>query len=184
MLLTGICGSLRRESLNLKLLRNAAAMLPADAEFRLAEWSTVPVYNQDMDGDEKPASVNAFKQAIADADALLIATPEYNYGIPGSLKNAIDWASRPGYKSVFAGKPTGMLSASMSAVGGARAQGQLRQILAGMLAPVHMAPEFLLSSAHNAFDDDGLLSDDKTRQVLKRYLDGLLDWVAALHRSS
>lgn len=184
MLLTGICGSLRRESHNLKLLRNAAAMLPADVEFQLAEWSSVPVYNQDLDGDDKPASVNAFKQAIEAADVVLIATPEYNYGIPGGLKNAIDWASRPGYQSVFAGKPTGMLSASMSAVGAVRAQGQLRQILAGMLTPVYSAPEFLLSSAHNAFDDDGLLSDDKTRQVLQRYINGLLDWVTAQRTSS
>lgn len=177
MLILGICGSLRQQSFNLKLLNNAAVLLGDAVGFELADWSTIPIYNQDNDGDEKPVSVEAFKQAIAAADGVLIATPEYNYGVPGALKNAIDWASRPGYKSVFAGKPTGMLSTSMGPTGGNRAQGQLKQVLAGMLTPVYPAPEFILSAAHNAFDGDDQLTDDKTRQSLQRYLNGFIDWL-------
>ncbi len=179
MLLLGICGSLREQSFNRKLLQHTATLLHDSIEFKLADWSGIPVYNQDNDTDQKPVSVVTFKQAIASADGLLIATPEYNYGIPGALKNAIDWASRPAYKSVFAGKPTGVLSASMGPTGGNRAQGQLRQILAGMLTPVYSAPEFILPAAHNAFDDKDQLTDNKAIQSLQRYLDGYIDWLSS-----
>lgn len=182
MLLLGICGSLREQSFNLKLLQNAATLFNDSVEFKLADWSEIPVYNQDIDTDEKPTSVTSFKQAIASADGVLIATPEYNYGIPGALKNAIDWASRPAYKSVFAGKPTGVLSASMGPTGGNRAQGQLKQVLAGMLTPVYPAPEYILPTVHNAFDDNNQLTDAKAKQSLQRYLDGYIDWVNGIKK--
>lgn len=177
MNILGICGSLRAESLNRRLLGVATATLDAQgATLTTFDIGTLPHYNGDLDTDAPPAAVTALKEAIGTADALLIVTPEYNYGVPGVLKNAIDWASRPAFKSPLAGQPTGVLSASMSTIGGARAQAQLRAVLFGTLTPVYAVPEFLLASAHAAFKDDGTLDDEKTQARLERYLRGFLAW--------
>lgn len=130
-----LCGSLREASFNARLLAEAGHRLEAaGAGVRVASIGDVPLYNEDLDGDGKPAPVVALIDAIGAADALLIVSPEYNYGIPGVLKNAIDWASRPAYRSVLKDRPTAILSASMSAIGGARLQAQLREVLAGTLS--------------------------------------------------
>ena len=123
------------------------------------------------------ANVAAFTQAVADADAVVFVTPEYNYSIPGVLKNAIDWASRPAFNSVLTGKPAGVLTAAMSPVGGARAQMHLKDILSSTLTPVYTSPDYLLPLAHEAFNDKGELTDATALRRLKRYLSGLIDWV-------
>ncbi|UTF60016.1 NADPH-dependent FMN reductase [Gilvimarinus sp. DA14] len=171
-----ISGSLRERSLNTALLKAAGELLGDKATCEWASIGEVPLYNQDLDGEEKPAAVTRLKAQIENADALLIASPEYNYGIPGVLKNAIDWVSRPAFKSVLAHKKTLLLSASMSDMGGVRAQGQLKQVLAGTLTPILPAPEFAVGSAQNKFTD-GTLTDDDTRQKLQRLLNDFLAWV-------
>ncbi len=177
MNLLGISGSLRKASLNTRLLAAASsAVEAAGSTVHHFDIGQVPLYDQDFDGDEKPAAVAALKRAIEQADGLLIVSPEYNYSVPGVLKNALDWASRPGYESVLAGKPTAILSASMAVTGGARMQAHLRNVLSATLSPVYQAPEFLLGAAQNAFEDDGL-SDQKTRQRLEKFISGFIAWV-------
>ena len=177
MKLLGISGSLRKASFNTKLLGAASRVAESSGvEVTCFDIGTLPHYNGDLDGDEKPAPVSALKDAIRQADGLLIVSPEYNYGIPGVIKNAIDWASRPAYKSVLAHKPAALLSASMSNIGGARMQAQMKNVLAGTLTPVYPAPEFLVATAQEAFDDDGGLVDEKTRQRLENFVTGFIDW--------
>ncbi|KAA9134173.1 NAD(P)H-dependent oxidoreductase [Marinihelvus fidelis] len=179
MNLLGISGSLRAESFNTSLL-GAATRCAADAGATVNHFDigTLPLYNQDLDGDDKPGPVAALKDAIDKADGLVLVSPEYNYGIPGVLKNAIDWASRPGYKSVLVGKPTVILSASMSVTGGVRMQAHLKNVLAATLTPVYCAPEFALGTAHKAFDDAGELADEDTRKRLDRLINGYIEWAA------
>ena len=179
MNILGISGSLRKGSLNTLLLRAAGDIVHESAatltEFDLAK---IPFYNGDLDGESKPPAVADFISAIGRADALLFVTPEYNYSIPGVLKNAIDWASRPGYQSILKNRPAGILTASISPVGGARAQIHLRDILAATLTPVYQAPDCLLPQAQHAFNDDGSLKDEQSRERLKRYVNGFLGWLA------
>ncbi len=175
MKLLGITGSLRKASYNTALLNAAAGLLPDGVAFELLR-PDLPLYNADLDGDEKPEAVREFLQRIESADALLLASPEYNYGIPGGLKNAIDWASRPAFESPLVAKPTGIISASMSAIGGARAQAALKLVLAGTLTPVYPAIEYLLGSAHEKFDENGGLVDETSERRLKRYLHGFIEW--------
>ena len=180
MKILGICGSIRKDSYNKRLLGVARTMLEQNATVETFDIDSVPHYNGDDDGETKPRAVQALKDAIRTADALLIVTPEYNYSIPGVLKNAIDWASRPAFNSVLLGKPVGVLSASMSKLGGARAQVHLRDVMAGMLTPFYLAPDFLLASAHNAFDESGDLGDAATEERLRKYLQGYVEWVGRM----
>ena len=175
-----ISGSLRKQSLNTALLRAAAEIGSAQNEYQLAEIGDLPLYNSDLDGDSRPAAAQRFYDQVAQADGVILATPEFNYSIPGVLKNAIDWASRPAYRSPFAGKPVGILGASMSPVGSARAQAHLRQVLGGIVACTFPYPEFLAGAAHTKFDDSGKLTDDTTREFLKKYLTAFDGWVAKL----
>jgi len=144
----------------------------AEVEMVLAEISNLPHYNADLDVGDGPPSVIAFKKAVADADALIIATPEYNYSVPGVLKNAIDWASRPAYNSVFKGKVVGIVSASMAFTGGVRAQQHLKAILTGTLSHVVALPEISIPGAQNMITE-GRITDERTL----KHLDGLLDSV-------
>lgn len=132
--LVGICGSLRKGSNTLAILETLRQELAGKADFSIALLDDVPLYNQDLDGDEKPAGVIALKNAIAEADGIVVASPEYNYGMPGVLKNAIDWASRPGFNSPLKDKPALIVTSSPGAVGGARAQHQVLEVLAAVLA--------------------------------------------------
>jgi chromate reductase len=173
----GFAGSLREGSWNRALLEAAREMAPAGMAISVSDLSGIPLYNADQDNDDnRPESVNQFKQAIADADAVLIATPEYNYSIPGVLKNAIDWASRPGMRSVFAGKPVAMMGASSSMVGTARAQAHLRLVILSMKASVLPHPDVLVARAKEKFDDQHRLTDEMTRKFLKEMLERLLEW--------
>ena len=174
----GLCGSLRAASFNRAVLRFTGDALGADAQFSIADIRDIPHYDGDLDGEEKPASVLRLSSAIAECDALLIATPEYNYGIPGVLKNAIDWVSRPAYRSVLAGKPAAIVGASPGAVGTARAQGQLRQILGGTLTPIFPHPEVLVGGVA-AKVQAGALTDTSTREHLEKYAKAFAAWVTA-----
>jgi chromate reductase len=169
-----LSGSLRAQSTNTALLRAAQAVAPAHVNVTLYDYAAVPLYSDDLD---VPESVTALKAAIEAADGVLIATPEYNYSVPGVLKNAIDWASRPAYRSPFRDTPTGVLSAAASFVGGARAQQHLKTILLGMGTPVFPWPELLVGQAHHKFVD-GQLTDDPTRAFLTDFMQGFADWVA------
>jgi chromate reductase len=169
----GISGSLRRDSFNgaiLKTLEEATQGRVAFESFGLGE---IPLYNQDLDGDAPPAAVVRLKQAVKDADGVVIASPEYNYGIPGVLKNALDWASRPGYNSVFKGKPVLVITASPGAVGGVRAQAQIRETLAALLARPVPTPEIVVPSV-NAKVVGGRLADAKTLEFMLAGIEALL----------
>lgn len=168
-----LSGSLRQASTNTALLRAAAEAAPAGVTVTVYDYADVPLYNDELG---VPASVESLKAAIAAADGVLIATPEYNYSLSGVLKNAIDWASRPAYRSPFHDKPTGVVSAAASFAGGARAQQHLKTILLGMGTPVFPWPEFLVGSAHQKFVD-GRLTDEKTREFLSEYMTGFAAWV-------
>ncbi|MCB1906024.1 MAG: NAD(P)H-dependent oxidoreductase [Rhodocyclaceae bacterium] len=179
MKILGISGSLRRNSYNRRLLQAADAMLGEAASVHIFDLAKLPFYDADLDGDAKPAPVRELLQAIASADGILFATPEYNYSVPGVLKNAIDWASRPAYTSVMRGKPSAIVSASPSTLGGVRAQVHLRDILSATLTPVFPSPDFLLASAHKAFDESGGLVDAASADFLQKYLQGYVAWAGA-----
>jgi chromate reductase len=177
----GIAGSLRKSSYNRSLLRAAVELAPERMTIivfdRLGE---VPLYNADVEAQADPEAVVALKSAIWGADALLIATPEYNYGVPGVLKNAIDWASRPPSGSVLAGKPTALLGASPGRTGTARSQLALRQSFVFTQTPVLLGPEVLVGEARKKFAEDGALSDEPTRKFLRAHLERLLAWVEGM----
>ncbi|MFT7580303.1 MAG: chromate reductase [Myxococcota bacterium] len=170
-----ISGSLRNHSHNTALLNAATIRAPEGLVLTLAEIGDLPLYNSDLDAETVP-SIGRFKAAITQADAVLIATPEYNYGIPGPLKNAIDWASRPGYKSPFANKPVGILGAAASVVGSARAQAHLKTVMLGMIAQVFPRPEFLMGKSFEKVQD-GVLTDEMTLEFLGSYLAAFKSWV-------
>lgn len=169
----GVIGSLRKDSYNHFALRAAQELVPEGAVLDLVELHGIPVFNQD-DEMTPPASVLAFKKQILAADAILFATPEYNYSVPGGLKNAIDWASRPYGDSVWQGKPAAIMGASVGSLGTARAQYHLRQILVSLNMPVVNQPEVMIGNAAKAFSHDGKLTDDKTKQVIQQLLIALV----------
>lgn len=175
----GICGSLRAASLNQRALMAVKNAAGEGVNVEVAVISDVPLYNADI--AEPPASVERLKSQIAASDGLLIATPEYNYGIPGVLKNAIDWVSRPAYKSVLAQKPVAILGASPGAVGTARAQGQLKQVLLGTASEVFPFPEVTLGQAGDKLAEDGAVTDERTLQQLTRFIEGYTDWLRRRH---
>ncbi|MDE3059187.1 MAG: NAD(P)H-dependent oxidoreductase [Bacteroidota bacterium] len=175
----GISGSLRKSSYNTALLRAAEELLPQGVTWELYDLSPLPIYNADVEAAGAPESVLHFKSRIAAADALLIATPEYNYSVSGALKNAIDWASRPPQTTPLNGKPLAIMSAGGS-MGGLRAQYHLRQIavFTNML-PLNK-PELIVQAAPQKFDANGKLVDEETRQRLRELLDALKTWTLRL----
>lgn len=177
MKLLGICGSLRVSSWNSRLLSLVPEFLPDDVRLDIQLIGDLPHYNADLDGERKPAVVQSLLDRVASADALLFVTPEYNYSIPGVLKNSIDWASRPAYKSPLAHKPAGIITASSSQAGGVRAQTHLKQVLGGTLTPVYPAPDLALAMVSSLFDSEGRLSDNGARERLQHYLTGFVAWI-------
>jgi chromate reductase len=170
----GIAGSLRESSHNRALLRAARELLPEGAELVEHDLRDLPFYDGDVEAAGDPESVVALKEAIRDADALLIATPEYNRGVPGVLKNAIDWASRPPLGSPLTGKPVAIMGASTGRSGTARAQEQLRSALEFSRANVIEQPEVLVPEAFMRFDQQGELVDGGVRAELAELLDTLV----------
>jgi chromate reductase len=178
MKVLGIAGSLRQGSLSRLLLTEASLHAPPTMHLRSFALDDIPLYNGDIDTDEKrPAGVRAFIDAIRDSDALLVVTPEYNYSIPGVLKNAIDWASRPAYRSVLVGKTTAIVGLSVGAAGGARALAHLKDVLLGVLARPLAVPDVLVPGAKGVIDADGRLTDDGVKERLTKLLAGLADEV-------
>jgi chromate reductase len=148
------------------------------------DLADIPMFNADVEAAGDPAAVTDFKRAIADADALLIATPEYNHCVPGVLKNAIDWASRPARQSVLSGKPVAVMGASSGRGATARAQAHLRDGLAytnGLVLPL---PEVLVDFARDKFDEDGNLTDEETMGEVRDLLVSLATWTRRLGLSS
>jgi chromate reductase len=178
MQVLGIAGSLRSGSLNRALLRAAAEVAPAGMEVHLFEGlADIPLFNEDVEAQGDPAPVRGFKAAIQEADALLIATPEYNYGVPGVLKNAIDWASRPAGKSPLNRKPAAIMGASMGMHGTARAQMALRQTFVFTETCTMLRPELYLGRAHEKIDANGRLVDEPTRKQLRKLLEAFAEWI-------
>jgi chromate reductase len=180
----GLSGSLREQSYNRGLLRAAQEVAPPGMEIEVFDLHGIPVYDGDVERLGDPEPVKALKLAIDRADAVLIATPEYNYGIPGGLKNAIDWASRPPRYSVLDGKPVAVMGASTGIGGTANAQAQLRQALAFPGAQTMPEPEVLVSKARDKFDAEGNLVDEQTRESVRELLDALVEWSARVRTVS
>lgn len=176
MNILGICGSLRKASFNRKLLLAAAACLPEGVRMETFNCGDLPLYNADLDGEHKPEPVIRLLNAVRDSDALLFATPEYNFSIPGLLKNALDWASRPAYASVMVHKPTGIISGSIGTVGGARMQQHLKQVLGSTMARIYPSPEFLVPQVQDKFDAGGALKNPEVAEQLKKYISGFVIW--------
>src|SRR3954464_11307732 len=177
----GIAGSLRRASFNKAALREAQKLVPAGASLDILDIDGLPGFNQD---DEKnpPAEVVDMKAKIRAADAILFVTPEYNYSLPGVLKNAIDWASRPYGDSAWNGKPVAVMGASVGAIGTARAQYHLRQIMVFLnMFPINQ-PEVVIGHAAERFDKDGNLTDNGTIDHIRRLLSNLVTWTRRLQQ--
>jgi chromate reductase len=168
----GISGSLRKGSFNSAALRAAAGAAPQGVTLAVRSLRGIPLYDEDLRREGTPREVRELAEAIAAADAVLIATPEYNYSIPGVLKNAIDWISRL-ENQPFDGKPLALMGASMGRLGTARAQYHLRQVFVFLNAMVLNRPEVMIGSAQELFDDDGALTDDATGRRLTGLLEAL-----------
>lgn len=170
-------GSLREGSYNKAVLRAAKELAPESLGITIFALQGIPLYNADVEAKGDPDRVAEFKKAIRKADGLLIATPEYNHGVPGVTKNAVDWASRPAKNAPLNEKPVGILGASPGMTGSARGQSQLRQAFEFTNSYCMPQPEILVYRAHEKFDDDGNLTDEATRKFLGKYLEALYDWI-------
>ncbi|HET9315477.1 MAG TPA: NAD(P)H-dependent oxidoreductase [Vicinamibacteria bacterium] len=178
----GFAGSLRKGSFNRMLLRSAVELAPPGMTIDTFELDLIPLYNGDVEAQGNPEPVAEWKEAIHRADAILVVTPEYNYGVPGVLKNAIDWASRPPGKSVLNGKPAALMGASTGAFGSVRAQLQLRQAFVFTQTHAVLVPEVLVAKAHEKFDAEGRLTDEPTRKFVRQLLEALSVWTERLRR--
>ena len=175
----GFAGSLRKGSYNRMLLRTAQTLMPPNTSLEIFPLDGIPPFNADLESN-MPDAAREFKRKIGAADAILMVTPEYNYSVPGVLKNAIDWASRPCPDNSFEGKPVALMSASTGMLGGARAQYHLRQTLVFLNMYPVSKPEVFVTFASQKFDEDGHLTDEKTRDVVKDLLLKLTDWTRKL----
>jgi chromate reductase len=174
--LIGIAGSLRTHSFNMGLLRAAQDVAPSGMQITIIDVTPIPFYNADVEARGDPAPVAQLKAAVQRADALLIAVPEYNYGVSGVLKNTIDWLSRPP-QLVLKDKPVALMGASPGMTGTARAQLQLRQAFVYTQTPVMPPPpEILVAQAQEKFDGEGQLTDEDTRARIRRLLEALVTW--------
>ncbi|WP_394843672.1 NAD(P)H-dependent oxidoreductase [Pendulispora brunnea] len=174
----GIAGSLRKQSYNRALLRTATQLAPASLTFETAEWADFPPYDADVEAAGRPESVVRFRAQIAAADAILIATPEYNYSIPGGLKNAVDWASRPP-EQPFNGKLLGIIGASGGDGGTMRSQYHWRQVAVFLNLHVMNKPEVFVRRAGDKFDAEGNLTDEAIRKTLTQYMQSFAEWIAS-----
>jgi chromate reductase len=171
----GIAGSLRRASYNRAALRAATQLVPQGATIDIFEIDGLPGFSEDEE-QNPPAKVTELKSRIREADAVLFVTPEYNYSIPGVLKNAIDWASRPYGDSAWNGKPAAIMGASVGTIGTARAQYHLRQVMVFLnMFPVNQ-PEVMIGNASERFDKEGNLTDEATKDYIRQLLQNLVEW--------
>jgi len=174
--IAAFAGSLRIASYNRGLVRAASEGAPPGVEIRILDLSGLPLYNQDIEDAGEPATVSAFKRELTAADALLVATPEYNHGVPGVLKNAIDWASRPRATSPLKDKPVGIMGASPGMGSTARAQAQLRDCFVFTGACVMPQPELLVAAAASHFDDRGNVTDPELHTAVLKLVEALRGW--------
>jgi chromate reductase len=173
----GVCGSLRKASFNMAALRACGELMPEGMTLQIARIDDLPLYNQDVFDAGMPEPARRFRGEVAAADAVLIASPEYNFSLSAPLKNAIDWGSRPP-SQVFHDKPMAIFSASPGPLGGARVQYDLRRILGQLWAHVLPRPEVFIGMAAGKFDAQGRLTDETTRKFLADLLVGLQGWIA------
>jgi chromate reductase len=177
----GIAGSLRRESYNRAALRAATELVPEGATIDIFELNGIPGFNQDEE-QNPPVKVVELKRRIREADAVLIVTPEYNYSVPGVLKNAIDWASRPYGDSAWNGKPAAIMGASVGTIGTARAQYHLRQMFVFLnMYPINQ-PEVMIGNASKRFDAEGNLTDEMTKDFIRQLLQNLVGWTERIRQ--
>lgn len=181
IVILGFAGSLRKGSYNKALLRAAMELLPRDTRLEIFDIEGIPPFNQDLE-TPLPEKVKEFKAKIREADAILIATPEHNFSIPGVLKNAMDWGSRPYGDNSFEDKPVAIMSASIGMLGGARAQYHLRQTFVFLnMHPINR-PEVIVPFAHQKIDENGRVTDETVRKFIKELLENLVDWTKRLKR--
>lgn len=172
-------GSLRKNSFNRSAIRAAKSLAPSYAQVEITELNGIPLFNEDEEAN--PAeTVIQFRKKIQAADAILIATPEYNYSIPGVLKNAIDWASRPYGKGALIGKPVAIMGASAGMLGTARAQYDLRRSFVFLNMPALNQPEVMIPFAQKAFDEQGNVIDEKAKGKIQELVTALADWTRKL----
>lgn len=172
-----ICGSLRKNSFN-RIIANSLTDMDDSVQFHWIEIKDLPLFNEDLEVGGDPEPVTLFKSAIQDVDGIIIVSPEYNSGISGALKNALDWASRPPKSSVLSKKPVGLIGATPGGLGTAFSQMQTRQILEAM--QVHILPfqKVLISQVHEKVDSEqNVLTDEKTKRYLQRYLEQFIYWI-------
>jgi chromate reductase len=174
-----MAGSLRKASYNRGALRAAQQLCPEGARIEVIELDGIPGFSQDEE-QKPPAKVAELKRRIREADAILFATPEYNYGLPGVLKNAIDWASRPYGDNAWDGKPCALMSAAMSMGGGVRAQYQLRQCFVFLNMEAVVQPEVAINNVGERFDEQGNLKDETSKKLIAKLLQNLVQKVRQL----
>jgi chromate reductase len=180
--IAGIAGSLRKGSYNKSALKAALTLIPRGSSLDILDLEGIPGFNQDLE-QAFPPPAREFKAKVKAADAILVVTPEYNYSVPGVLKNAIDWASRPYGDSAWNGKPVAIMGASPGMLGTARAQYHLRQMFVFLnMFPLNQ-PEVMIANADERFDEQGKLTDAKTVQKIKELLEALVEWTVQLKRA-
>jgi chromate reductase len=174
-------GSLRKQSFNRKMARALAAIAPPSLSMQFVEIGNLPLYDQDLDDENRPAPEwVAFRDRVRSVNALLFVTPEYNRSIPGPLKNAIDVGSRPYGQSVWSKKPAGIVTVTPGALGGFGANHHLRQCCVFLDVPVLQQPEMYIGGAAKAFDAQGNVTDEKLRELMQRFMTAYAAWVEAL----
>lgn len=178
----GFAGSLRKDSYNKAILRAAAELLPANVQLAVFDLEGIPPYNQDFE-QQPTQQAKDFKAGIKAADALLIATPEYNYSMPGVLKNAIDWGSRPHGDNVFDDKPVAIMGASIGMIGTARAQYHLRQSCIYLNMHPLNKPEIMVPFVKDKVDEKGRLTDEPTRAKIRDLIESLVVWTRRLKKN-
>lgn len=176
MKILGISGSLRAQSFNTALLRAAAKLLPAHVSFELAHIGDMPLYEDDLRQEGYPAPVQRLREQVRDADAIWIATPEYNFSYSGVLKNAIDWVSRPP-EQPFLGKPVALMGATTGMLGTARAQYHLRQVFVFLNSYVLNTPEVFVGLAKSKFNEQLELVDEASLKVLAQHAEAFVKWI-------
>jgi chromate reductase len=181
MQILGICGSLRKGSLNMVALRACQELMPQGMTLRITRIDDIPLFNQDVFDAGLPEPAKRFRAEVAAADGLLIASPEYNFSVTAALKNAIDWGSRAP-NQVFQDKPIAIFSATTGPVGGARNQYDLRRILSQLWGHVLPRPEVFIGNAASKFDAQGRLTDEATRKFLSELLAGFQQWIVRMQK--
>jgi chromate reductase len=179
--IVGLCGSLRAASYNRMLMQLAESLMPASMTMQQAQWRDVPVFDADVLAKGMPPVVAGLREQVRRADGLLIVTPEYNFSIPGGLKNLIDWLSR-GEDQPFAGKPVAIMSASGGPVGGARVQYDLRKVLLFVNAMTLVKPEVFVGNVATKFNAEGQCTDETTRKFVGAQMTAFEAWIAAVGR--